>query len=175
MGDPYVGEIRMFGGSFAPDRWLFCRGQTLSISENEVLFQLIGTTYGGDGVRTFNLPNLAGRLPMHQGTNPGTGTTFVLGQSAGVESVTLTTQQIPNHSHPLLATSDVATVNAPTNNVLGATTGATTLAYGTDNPKITLAPGSISKVGGNLPHDNMQPYLCVNFIISLTGIFPSQA
>ena len=175
MSDPYVGEIRMFGGSFAPANWLFCRGQTLSISENETLFQLIGTTYGGDGQTTFNLPNLAGRLPMHQGTNPGTGTTFVLGQSAGVESVTLTTQQIPNHSHPLLATSDVATVNAPTNNVLGATTGATTLAYGTDNPKITLAPGSISNVGGNLPHDNMQPYLCVNFIISLTGIFPSQA
>jgi microcystin-dependent protein len=159
MGQPYVGEIRMFGGNFAPLGWLLCQGQTLPISENEMLFQLIGTAYGGNGVTTFNLPNLAGRLPMHQGTNPGTGTTFVLGESAGVESVVLTTGQIPNHSHPLLATSDVATVNAPANNVLGATTGATTLAYGTDNPKLTLNPGSISNVGGNQPHDNMQPYL----------------
>jgi microcystin-dependent protein len=172
MGQPYVGEIRMFGGNFAPAGWMFCQGQTLPISENDVLFQLIGTTYGGDGQSTFGLPNLAGRLPMHQGTNQGT--TFFLGQSAGTENVTLTTQQIPNHSHPLLATSDVATVNAPANNVLGATTGATTLAYGTDNPKLTLAPGSISNVGGSQPHDNMQPYLCVNFIISLFGVFPSQ-
>jgi microcystin-dependent protein len=174
MAEPYVGEIRMFGGNFAPEGWRLCQGQTLPISEHVALFQLIGTTYGGDGQTTFNLPNLAGRLPMHQGTNPGTGTAFVLGQNAGVESVVLTTQQLPNHSHPLLGTSDVATVNAPANNVLGATTGATTLAYGTDNPKLTLAPGSISNVGNSQPHDNMQPYLCVNFIISLFGVFPSQ-
>jgi microcystin-dependent protein len=172
MGQPFVGEIRMFGGNFAPVGWMFCLGQPIPISEYEVLFQLIGTTYGGDGETTFNLPNLAGRLPMHQGTNQGTP--FIIGQSAGAESVTLNTQQIPNHSHALLATSDVATVNAPANNVLGATTGATTLAYGTDNPKLTLAPGSISNIGGNQPHDNMQPYLCVNFIISMFGIFPSQ-
>jgi microcystin-dependent protein len=172
MGQPYVGEIRMFGGNFAPNGWMFCQGQTLQISEYEVLFQLIGTTYGGDGEQTFNLPNLAGRLPMHQGTNQGTA--FVMGESAGVENVTLTTQQIPNHTHPLLATSDVAGVNAPANNLLGATTGATTLAYGTDNPKLTLAPGSISFVGGNQPHENMQPYLCVSFIIALYGVFPSQ-
>jgi microcystin-dependent protein len=172
MGQPYVGEIRMFGGNFAPNGWRFCQGQTLQISEYEVLFQLIGTTYGGDGEQTFNLPNLAGRLPMHQGTNQGTA--FVMGESAGVENVTLTTQQIPNHTHPLLATSDVAGVNAPANNLLGATTGATTLAYGTDNPKLTLAPGSISFVGGNQPHENMQPYLSVSFIIALYGVFPSQ-
>jgi microcystin-dependent protein len=172
MGQPYVGEIRMFAGSFAPVGWMLCQGQTMPISENETLFNLIGTTYGGDGQSTFNLPNLVGRLPMHQGTNSGTA--FVMGQSAGVEMVTLTTQQIPNHSHPLLATTDVATVNAPANNLLGATTAATTLAYGTDNPKITLASGSISMVGGNQPHENMQPYLCVNFIISLFGIFPTQ-
>jgi microcystin-dependent protein len=174
MGQPYVGEIRMFGGNFAPVGWMFCAGQPLPIAEYETLFTLIGTTYGGDGQETFNLPNLAGRLPIHQGTNSGTGTTFVIGESAGVESVTLNTQQIPSHTHPLLATSDVASVNAPANNLLGATTAATTLAYGTDNPKVTLAPGSISLVGGNQPHENMQPYLCVSFIISLFGIFPSQ-
>ena len=172
MSQQYVGEIRMFGGNFAPAGWAFCAGQTVSISENETLFQLIGTTYGGDGVETFVLPNLCGRLPIHQGTN--TGTTFSMGETGGVESVTLTTQQIPNHTHPMLATNDVATGNAPTNNLLGSTTGATTLAYGTDNPKLTLAPGSISFVGGNQPHENMQPYLCVSFIISLFGVFPTQ-
>jgi microcystin-dependent protein len=172
MGQPYVGEIRMFGGSFAPVGWAFCNGQALPISENDVLFQLIGTTYGGDGQETFNLPNLNGRAPLHQGTL--NGITYTMGENAGVESVTLTTQQIPNHSHPLLGTSDVASVNPSTNNVLAATTGATTLAYGTDNPKITLPPGVISNVGGSQPHENMQPYLCVSFIISLFGIFPSQ-
>jgi microcystin-dependent protein len=172
MGQPFVGEIRMFGGNFAPAGWMFCAGQLLPISENETLFQLIGTTYGGDGQSTFGLPNLNGRVPQHQGTL--NGITYVVGEVAGTESVTLTTQQIPNHSHPLLGTSDVATVNPSTNNVLAATTGATTLAYGTDNPKITLPAGVISNVGGNQPHENMQPYLCVSFIISLFGIFPTQ-
>jgi microcystin-dependent protein len=172
MGQPYVGEIRMFGGNFAPVGWAFCNGQPLPISENDVLFQLIGTTYGGDGESTFNLPNLNGRAPLHQGGL--NGITYTIGQAAGVESVTLTTQQIPNHSHPLLGTSDVASVNPSTNNVLAATTGATTRAYGTDNPLITLPAGVISSVGGNQPHENMQPYLCVSFIISLFGIFPSQ-
>jgi microcystin-dependent protein len=172
MGQPYVGEIRMFGGSFPPNGWAFCNGQTLAISEYDVLFQLIGTTYGGDGEQSFNVPNLNGRVPLHQGTL--TGTTYTMGETAGSESVTLTTQTIPNHSHPLLGTTDVASVNPSTNNVLAATTGATTLAYGTDNPKITLPAGVISNVGGNQPHENMQPYLCVSFIISLFGIFPSQ-
>jgi microcystin-dependent protein len=172
MAQPYVGEIRMFGGNFAPAGWMLCEGQLLPISSFDTLFALIGTTYGGDGQSTFGLPNLAGRLPMHQGTNQGTS--FIVGELAGDERVTLTTQQIPNHSHNLLGTSDVATVNAPTDNVLGATTGATTLAYGTDNPKITLPAGVISTVGGSEPHENMQPYLCVSFIISLFGIFPSQ-
>jgi microcystin-dependent protein len=172
MGQPFVGEIRMFGGNFAPAGWMFCAGQLLPISENDVLFQLIGTTYGGDGQSTFGLPNLNGRVPLHQGTL--SGNTYIVGETAGTESVTLTTQTIPNHSHPLLGTSDVATVNPSTNNVLAATTGATTLAYGTDNPKITLPAGVISNVGGSQPHENMQPYLCVSFIISLFGIFPTQ-
>jgi microcystin-dependent protein len=172
MSNSFVGEIRMFGGNFAPAGWAFCSGQLLPISENEVLFQLIGTTYGGDGEQTFGLPNLNGRVPLHQGTL--TGITYAMGENAGTESVTLTTQTIPNHSHPLLGTTDVASVNPSTNNVLGATTAATTLAYGTDNPKITLPAGVISNVGGSQPHENMQPYLCVSFIISLFGIFPSQ-
>jgi microcystin-dependent protein len=172
MGQPFVGEIRMFAGNFAPAGWAFCAGQLMPISENDVLFTLIGTTYGGDGQETFGLPNLNGRVPQHQGTL--NGITYSMGESAGTESVTLTTQQIPNHSHNLLGTSDVATVNPSTNNVLGATTAATTRAYGTDNPLITLPAGVISAVGGSQPHENMQPYLCVSFIISLFGIFPTQ-
>jgi microcystin-dependent protein len=172
MGQPYIGEIRMFGGNFPPVGWSFCDGSLLPISEYDTLFTLIGTTYGGDGQSTFGLPNLNGRAPLHQGTLKAN--TYTLGESAGTESVTLTTQQIPNHSHPLLGTSDVATVNASTNNVLGATTAATTRAYGTDNPLITLPAGVISTVGGSQPHENMQPYLCVSFIISLFGLFPSQ-
>lgn len=166
MSQPFVGEIRMFGGNFAPAGWMLCQGQTLSISENEVLFQLIGTTYGGDGQSTFNLPNLQGRLPQHQGSS------FVMGQSAGVETVTLTTQQLPTHSHAMSASLNNATGSAVTGNVVGAV-GATQI-YREVAPASPMASQACTPSGGSQPHDNMQPYLAINFIISLFGVFPSQ-
>lgn len=167
MAQPYVGEIRMFAGNFAPAGWMFCEGQLLPISENETLFQLIGTTYGGDGQSTFALPDLRGRLPVHQGNG------FTLAETGGAEGVTLTVTQIPAHSHPVLATGNTATGTAPANSVLAASTGATVSPYGTDAPLTALAPQTIGPVGGSQPHENFQPYLCVDFIISLFGIFPS--
>lgn len=167
MAQPYVGEIRMFAGNFAPAGWMLCDGQLLPISENETLFQLIGTTYGGDGQSTFALPNLQSRVPLHQGNG------FVLSETGGVETVTLTVQQIPAHSHALLATNSTASSNDPTGNVGGKITTASVFGYGTDNPKTTLAPSAVGSVGGSQPHENLQPYLTINFIISLFGIFPS--
>jgi microcystin-dependent protein len=167
MAQPYVGEIRMFAGNFAPSGWMFCEGQLLPISENETLFQLIGTTYGGDGESTFALPDLRGRIPLHQGNG------FVLAETGGAEEITLTVQQIPAHGHSLLGTGNLATTNAPANNVFAQSTGATIFPYGTDQPLTTLHPNTIPAVGGSQPHTNFQPYLCVDFIISLFGIFPS--
>jgi microcystin-dependent protein len=167
VAQPYVGEIRMFAGNFAPAGWMFCEGQLLPISENETLFQLIGVTYGGDGQSTFGLPDLRGRLPLHQGNG------FTLAETGGAEEVTLTVQQIAAHTHQLLSTNNVATGTAPANSVLAATTAATVTAYGTDNPHTTLDPASVTPVGGSQPHSNLQPYLCLDFIISLFGIFPS--
>jgi microcystin-dependent protein len=165
MAQPYVGEIRMFGGNFAPAGWMLCEGQLLPISENETLFNLIGTTYGGDGQSTFALPDLRGRVPMHQGNG------FILAETGGVPEVTLSVQQIPAHTHPMLASSDPATVPNPQANVLSTT--ATATPYFNIAPATPLSPQSIPAVGGSQPHDNMQPYLCVNFIISLFGIFPA--
>lgn len=168
---PYVGEIRMFAGNFAPNGWMFCEGQTLPIAENEVLFQLIGTTYGGDGEETFNLPNLASRVPIHMGTSPS-GTTFQLGEMAGTEQETLTIQQIPNHSHPFTVSTSPGTQNAAANNVV-ASSPSVTLFIG-DSPDGNLAATSVTPAGGSQPHENTQPFLCINFIISLFGVFPSQ-
>jgi microcystin-dependent protein len=170
MAQPYVGEIRMFAGNFAPAGWMFCEGQLLPISENETLFQLIGTTYGGDGQSTFALPDLQGRLPIHQGTNQGN--TFTLAQTGGTEETTLTVQQIPAHNHAFLTSADVGTSAQPTNNVVAKTT--TGFAYINEDPSMNMAPTAISPTGGSQPHTNFQPYLCVDFIISLFGIFPSQ-
>jgi microcystin-dependent protein len=168
MAQPYVGEIRMFAGNFAPAGWMFCEGQLLPISENETLFNLIGTTYGGDGQETFALPDLRGRIPLHQGNG------FILAETGGAEEITLTVSQIPAHSHPALCTTQVATVNAPSSTSLLAN-GATSIItpYGSDAPQTNLHPSSIGSVGGSQPHTNFQPYLCVDFIISLFGIFPS--
>ena len=168
---PYVGEIRMFAGNFAPNGWMFCEGQTLPISENEVLFQLIGTTYGGDGEETFNLPNLASRVPLHMGTGPS-GITYQIGEMAGTEQETLTVQQIPSHTHPLTGSSGTATVQDPTNQ-LAATSQAQTYTNLTD-ALTNMAANSIGPAGGSQPHENTQPFLCINFIISLFGVFPSQ-
>lgn len=166
MAQPYVGEIRMFAGNFPPSGWMFCEGQLLPISENETLFNLIGTTYGGDGQSTFGLPDLRGRLPIHQGGG------FPLATSGGAEEVTITSQQLPLHNHPMLASTSPATTNAPTGAMLAEQ--ATINLFLADAVTTTMNPGSIQPVGGNQPHTNFQPYLCIDFIISLFGIFPSQ-
>jgi microcystin-dependent protein len=172
MSQPYIGEIRMFGGNFAPAGWMFCSGQLVPISENEALFQLIGTTYGGDGESTFALPDLRGRIPVHAGQGPGISQSYQLGETGGVESVTLTVSQIPNHTHPMLGNSDIATDPAPTNDLLS--TSSLLTPYVGIAPDSALAANAISPAGGSQPHDNMMPFLCVSFIISLFGVFPSQ-
>jgi microcystin-dependent protein len=172
VGQPYIGEIRMFAGNFPPAGWMFCDGAQLPISENDALFNLIGTTYGGDGEQTFNLPDLRGRVPIHQGTNPATGTAFQLGQPGGVESVTLTTQQTPSHNHSLLATTAAGTQANPGGNLLANSQGPQP--YIQENPDNSLSAQTLTPVGGGQPHDNLQPYLGINFIISLFGIYPTQ-
>ena len=172
MGQPYVGEIRMFGGNFPPNGWMLCQGQPLPISENDVLFQLIGTTYGGDGEETFNLPDFQGRTPVHMGTGPG-GITYQIGEKAGVETVTLTAQQIPIHTHALVCSTNVAQDTSPANKVLGQANGSA-LPYVQDSIDAALSNQTVTPIGGSQPHDNMQPYLCINYIISLFGVFPSQ-
>jgi len=171
MPEPYIGEIRMFAGNFAPNGWMFCEGQTLPISENDALFTLIGTTYGGDGQETFNLPNLASRVPIHMGTGPD-GTTYQLAEMAGTEQETLTVQQIPNHTHPLSASTAAGGVNSPANKVLAASPSVTIFVE--DSPDNQLNPNSVTPAGGSQPHENTQPFLCINFILSLFGVFPSQ-
>lgn len=166
MGQPYVGEIRLFAGTFAPVGWAMCDGSLQAISENETLFQLIGTTYGGDGQSTFALPDLRGRVPIHQGSG------FAIGQLAGTEQVTLTSQQMPTHNHTLVASANIASQQSPSGNVLAQSTVAQM--YIQDVADTPLSANSITPAGGNQPHENMQPYLCLTFIISLFGIFPSQ-
>jgi microcystin-dependent protein len=172
MAQPYVGEIRMFAGNFPPVGWMFCDGQLLPISENEVLFQLIGTTYGGDGESTFALPNLQSRVPMHFGTSTASGVTYQIAEAAGVESVTLTTQQIPVHTHAVTVSTSPANQPDPANAVLGES--ATVDMFIEDSPLVQFGAATISPVGGSQPHENTQPFLCVNYIISLFGLFPSQ-
>jgi|SRR5215813_1222793 len=171
MAQPYVGEIRMFAGNFAPAGWMFCDGQLLPISENATLFNLIGTTYGGDGQSTFALPDLRGRLPLHFGT--GAGSTFQLAESAGVESVTLTTNQIPIHTHAMLCSSAAGNSTNPLNGI-AAFTDLSQYSTQAANTQMGNPATSSDITGGSQPHDNFMPYLCVNFIISLFGIFPSQ-
>ncbi|MES2441061.1 MAG: tail fiber protein [Verrucomicrobiota bacterium] len=167
MAQPYVGEVRMFGGNFAPAGWMFCEGQLLPISENETLFQLIGTTYGGDGQSTFALPDLRGRIPIHQGNS------FVLAETGGAEEITLTTAQIPVHTHALLASGGPGSAASPAGTVVAEAPGISVLIE--DVTGVNMNAAAISPTGGSQPHTNFQPYLCVNFIISLFGIFPSQS
>lgn len=162
----------MFAGNFPPNGWRFCDGATLPISENDVLFQLIGTTYGGDGEETFNLPNLCSRTPIHMGTATS-GTTYQIGEQAGVETVTLSTQQIPIHTHSLLASLNVSDDPNPGGKVMGESRPGTN-SYYQDVAGSAMAATSIGPVGGSQPHENMQPFLCINYIISLFGVFPSQ-
>ena len=169
MAQPYVGEIRMLGCNFAPAGWATCNGQSLAISENETLFQLIGTTYGGDGQENFNVPDLQGRVPL------GTGGGDVIGEQAGVENVTLSVQQMAIHNHTMLGSVNQATTNNISGNVPATMLAAgSTSAYGTTAPLRSINPGVIGPVGGNQPHENRQPFLTINFVISLIGIYPSQ-
>lgn len=165
MAQPYIGEIRMFAGNFAPTGWMLCAGQLLPISEYETLFNLIGTTYGGDGQSTFALPDLRGRIPLHQGNG------FILAETGGVEEVTLTVSQIPSHTHTMLANSQAATESRPSSNVLPASSSA--LIYNNLTPLGNMSAAVFNPTGSNQPHTNLQPYLCVNYIISLYGIYPS--
>lgn len=172
MAHPFVGEIRLFAGNFAPNGWAFCDGSLLSIAQNDVLFSLIGTTYGGDGQNTFALPDMRGRVPVHQGQGPGLSP-YMIGQAAGVEQVTLLAQQMPSHSHVLNATTADATTGT---GVAGDLTGkaATTSFYGSTPGGGALASQALTTSGGSQPHNNMAPFLGLNFIISLFGIYPSQ-
>ena len=171
MAQPYVGEIRMFAGNFAPNGWMFCEGQQLPISENETLFQLIGTTYGGDGQETFNLPNLTGRIPIHMGNGPD-GITYPLAENAGTTEVTLTTQQIPVHNHAVLASQNSALQKNPSGQMLGLSANILLYVEG-DDPTVSMNAATVTPDGGSQPHDNLMPYLCLNYIISLFGLFPS--
>ena len=170
MAQPFVGEIRMFAGTFAPAGWMFCSGQLLPISENDTLFVVLGTMYGGDGESTFALPNLQSRVPIHFGTGPD-GVTYTQGEAAGVESVTLTTQQIPIHNHALLVSGSAGNNNSPTGNLTGES--ASVKMYVADQPASPMNAGTVGPQGGSQPHENCQPFLCINYIISLFGLFPS--
>jgi microcystin-dependent protein len=167
MSNPYVGEIRIFAGNFAPLNWAICDGSLQSIANNSTLFNLIGTTYGGDGVNTFGLPDLRGRAPFHQGGG------FIIGQLSGSESVNLTTNQIPNHTHTPLAASGGSAVgaNSPNGNVWSGWTGGQFTAQA---PTAAMSPAAVGFAGSSQPHDNMPPFLVINFIISLFGVYPSQ-
>lgn len=171
MSQPFVGEIRMFGGNFAPAGWMFCDGSLLPIAENETLFNLIGTTYGGDGQTTFALPDLRGRVPIHQGQSPG-GSLRQIGERAGSETITLTAAQLPAHRHQLGAAGVAASAAVGPSGVLAASAG--TQFYGLGPPSTAMSATAISLQGGGQPHENMAPFLAVSFIISLFGIFPSQ-
>ena len=168
MSNPFVGEIRMFGGNFAPAGWAFCQGQLMAISENDTLFNLIGTTYGGDGQTTFALPDLQSRVPMHQGNG------FTIGEKAGVESVTLTTSQIPAHSHVPQCNQNAGSTASAANSLWAANATVAVPTYATVAPNAAMDPAAVGLTGGSQPHDNMVPFLGINFILSLFGVFPSQ-
>ncbi len=165
MAESYIGEIRLFAGNFPPNGWMFCGGQLLSISEFDTLYNLIGTTYGGDGVTTFALPDLSGRFPMQASTS------YLLSEKGGSETVTLTINQIPAHIHTLLSSTLTGNTDNPSGNYLA---GNSIKSYGTGTPTVSMGSGAVQSVGGSQPHENMHPFLAVNFIISLYGIYPTQ-
>ena len=173
MSEPFIAEIRIFAGNFAPRGWAFCDGQLLPVSQNTALFSLIGTTCGGDGRTTTALPNLQGRAPMHPGRGPGL-TSRRLGQSGGVETVTLSEAQIPSHNHPLMASVEDADDDEPGSNRSLATTVGTAI-YSTNQNPVSMANEALPATGGSQSHNNMQPYLAINFIIALIGLYPSRS
>ena len=170
MSEPFVGEIRMFAGNFAPRGWAFCDGQLLAVSQNDALFSLLGTIYGGDGRTTFGLPDIRGRVPIHAGSGPGLSPRR-LGAKGGAENVTLTVNQLPSHSHRLQASTNLPTDRNPSGKVTGQTLSDT---YINDSPFGNFATSSITNVGGSRSHTNLQPFLCINYIIALFGIYPSR-
>jgi microcystin-dependent protein len=173
MASPFLGEIKMFGGNFAPRGYAFCNGQILSIAQNTALFSLLGTTYGGNGQTTFALPNLQGRAPMHWGQGPGL-IPRNLGEIGGTETVTLTQTEMPQHTHALNANGAAGTDGVPAGNVVLAASTARDKLYSVNGVTASLSVQSIGTAGSSLPHNNMQPYLAVSFIIALQGIFPSR-
>lgn len=173
MSTPYIGEIRMFAGNFAPAGWAFCDGSLVSISENDTLFTLLGTTYGGDGQNTFALPDLRGRSPLHMGRGPRSTTTYTLGETGGVETVTLSTQQIPQHTHRPQASVAAATGTSPAGAVWAAST-APAFVPPSVTPSTALAADAVGPAGGSQPHENRHPVLAVSFIIALFGLYPQQ-
>jgi microcystin-dependent protein len=172
MSEPFVGEIRMFAGNFAPQGWAFCDGQLLAVSQNDALFSLFGTVYGGDGRTTFGLPDLRGRVPMHAGTGPGLSQRR-LGARGGTETATVAVDQIPSHTHQMKASGDLAGRANPQDN-LPAKSAQIEL-YSGDAPDVALSPSAISAVGDNQPHSNLMPFLCIHFIVALVGIYPSRS
>jgi len=169
MSQPYVGEIRMFAGNFEPAGWMFCRGQVISISDYETLFQLIGTTYGGDGQSTFGLPDLGARFPVHQGVPPSSDG-YTPGEMGGTDAVTVTLTQLPNHTH-----TPVAAATPTTSSASGAyIAGWADAPFSSATPSTALALQQLAPAGGSQPHENRQPYVTVSFIISLYGVFPTQ-
>jgi microcystin-dependent protein len=174
MANPYLGEIRMFAFNFAPEGWALCDGQTLSISQNTALFALLGTTYGGNGTTTFQLPNLQSRVPIHQGTGLGLSP-YVMGQIQGAETVILNVQQIPSHNHSLNCNTGGGNAASPQNNFPAVESTGTSLDYDSAATSgAAMSPAALSLTGGSQPHTNIQPYLCVNFCIAMQGIFPSR-
>ena len=171
MSEPYVGEIRMFAGNFAPRGWAFCDGQLLAVSQNDALFSLLGTVYGGDGRTTFGLPDMRGRLPLHAGTGPGLSPRR-LGEGSGAEKVTLTANQMPSHTHPMQASSQLANTPNPDGNLPATST--TVDLYINEPPSVSMNSMAVSAIGGSRSHTNLMPYLCVHFIIALIGIYPSR-
>jgi microcystin-dependent protein len=171
MSEPFIGEIRMFGGNFAPRGWALCDGQLLSVSQNDALFSLLGTVYGGDGGTTFGLPDLRGRIPVHAGTGPGLSDRR-LGSKSGQESVTLTLNQLPTHTHSYRTSADVGTESDPHGGVL--CESPSMAMYRATAPTVALSGGAVTSVGGSQPHTNLMPFLCFHFIIALVGIYPTR-
>jgi len=171
MSEPFVGQITMFAGNFAPQGWAFCDGQLLAVSQNDALFSLLGTIYGGDGRTTFGLPDLRGRVPIHQGTGPGM-TGRVIGAKSGTETQAVATAHLPPHNHPFHASTDYAGDLSPAGNVTATSTGAAL--YGGSGAAQDLNAQAITNTGGSQPHNNLMPFLCIHFIIALFGVYPSR-
>jgi microcystin-dependent protein len=173
MSEPFIGEIRMFAGNFAPRGWAYCDGQLLAISQSDALFSLLGTIYGGDGRTTFGLPDLRGRIPIHAGSGPGPGLSLRrLGAKSGAENVTVTTNQLPSHTHAVKGTNDAGNSTEPAGRLPGSSTSIDL--YVSTAPTVNFNASAVPGVGGSRSHSNLMPYLCIHFIIALFGIYPSR-